>query len=411
VPKHLLVIEGPEQGRVFPLAGRALVIGSSNKNTDICLNDPYVSRLHCKIEVEDDRVVVNDLRNSKGTFVNGTQITRQDIRPGDVLRVGNTQFRLQADAGPVQRDGPGIAYRAPTWQEELSGRALGPYQVGAILGTGQHGAVFKANGLRSGHVVALKVLAPEFPGDDAELERFVDVVKPVLPLRHPHLVALHGAGRSGAFCWLAGDLVEGCTAGQVNHPPRADGEDDGDEAGGTGDWRTAFRLATHVARALVFAHRNRLRHTNVTPTNILWHDSSRTAKLNDLALAGALADSTLQRSVQEKKLLAELPYLAPEQIEENAFVDDLSDLYSLGVVTYEVLTGRPPYRGETPGDTITLIREGVPIRPSKYRRGIPPDFERAVLKMMALRQEDRYGSAAELQMDLERIGKATGADA
>jgi serine/threonine-protein kinase len=86
-------------------------------------------------------------------------------------------------------------------------------------------------------------------------------------------------------------------------------------------------------------------------------------------------------------------------------VDDLSDIYSLGVVTYEVLTGHLPYKGGTPEETIDLIREGMPMRPTKHRPGIPPDFERAVLRMMALRQEDRYGSAGELQAELERIAE------
>jgi serine/threonine protein kinase len=400
--KHLLVIEGPDQGRLFPLAGRALVVGSSNKNTDICLNDPYVSRLHCKVELIDDRVVVHDLKNSKGTFVNGTQVTRQDLQPGDLLRVGNSQLRLHADAATVPTNAEGVAQQTPTWLEELPGHALGPYQVESILGAGQYGVVFKATGLRSGHVVALKVLAPDFPADDEELQRFIRVVKPALPLRHPHLVTLHGAGKSGAFCWLAGDFVEGHSAAHLARWSKDEEEED-DEV----DWRTAFRLATHIARALGFLHRNRLRHANITPNNILWHVSSESARLNDLVLAEAVGGSALQQRVQEKKLLAELPYLPPEQLEENAFVDDLSDIYSLGVVTYEVLTGHLPYKGGTPEETIDLIREGMPMRPTKHRPGIPSDFERAVLKMMCLRQEDRYSSAAELQADLERIDEQT----
>src|ERR1700722_16744924 len=142
--KSLLVIEGPEKGRVFPLAIGALVIGSSSKNTDICLNDPYVSRLHCKVEVADDRVVVHDLKNSKGTFVNSTQVTRQDLQPGDVLRVGNSQLRLEVEATAVPPNAEGVVYQAPTWLEELPGQALGPYKVGSILGAGRHGVVFKA---------------------------------------------------------------------------------------------------------------------------------------------------------------------------------------------------------------------------------------------------------------------------
>jgi serine/threonine protein kinase len=404
--KQFVVIEGPEQGRVFPLANGALVIGSSNKNTDICLNDPYVSRLHCKIEVSDDRVVVNDLKNSKGTFVNGTQVTRHDLHAGDVLRVGNSQLRFEAEANAVPANAEGVVYQPPTWLEQLPGQTIGPYQVGGIIGAGRHGVVFKATGSRSGQVVALKVLAPDFPADDAELQQFIRVVKPALPLRHPHLVALHGAGRAGPFCWLAGDYVEGQTAAHLAR--RARGDDNEDEEEEATDWRIAFRLAMHVARALSFTHRNRLRHANITANNILWHESSGTAKLNDLVLAEAIGGSAMQRRVQEKKLLAELPYLAPEQMDENAFIDDLSDLYSLGVVTYEVLTGQLPYKGDTPEDTIQLIREGMPLRPTKHRTGIPADLERAVLKMMALRQEDRYSSAAELLSDLERIGETAG---
>src|SRR5579871_1980083 len=172
--KHLLVVEGPDQGRVFPLAGKALVVGSSNKNTDICLSDPYVSRLHCKVELEEDRVVVHDLKNSKGTFVNGTQVSRHDLNPGDVLRVGNSQLRLEVEAATVlPPDAHGVVQQPPTWLEELPGHTLGPYQVSSILGAGRHGVVFKATGVRSGHVVALKVLAPDFPADDEELQRFI----------------------------------------------------------------------------------------------------------------------------------------------------------------------------------------------------------------------------------------------
>ena len=275
--------------------------------------------------------------------------------------------------------------------------------VAKILGAGRYGVVFRATGLRSGHVVALKVLAPDFPADEEELQRFIRVVKPALPLRHPHLVTLHGAGKSGAFCWLAGDLVEGQSAAHLARRSKNEDDDDDDEV----DWRTACRLATHIARALGFLHRSRLRHANITPNNILWHEATESARLNDLVLAEAVGGSALQQRVQETKLLAELPYLPPEQLEENAFVDDLSDIYSLGIVTYEVLTGHLPYKGRTPEETIDLIREGMPMRPGKHRPGIPPDFERAVLKMMALRQEDRYSSAAELQTELERIAEHT----
>jgi serine/threonine-protein kinase len=105
-------------------------------------------------------------------------------------------------------------------------------------------------------------------------------------------------------------------------------------------------------------------------------------------------------SVREKKFLAELPYKAPEQVEAGAFVDHLADLYNLGAVVYALLTGKPPFTGTSPQDTIHRIKTAPVVKPSKTMRGIPTRFEAAVIKLLSKKQEERYQTGAELLADL-----------
>src|SRR5262249_21234474 len=117
------------------------------------------------------------------------------------------------------------------------------------------------------------------------------------------------------------------------------------------------------------------------------------------------AGSALQQQTLERKFLAELPYLSPEHIDPDAPVDDLSDQYSLGAVVYGLLTGRPPFEGATPEETMAKIRAGRPVRPKEYQPAIPDALQAAVLRMLAARREERSRAAGPLVADLEAIGE------
>src|SRR5262249_13191394 len=158
--------------------------------------------------------------------------------------------------------------------------------------------------------VALKVFHARFPAAPAELERFARALRSVQPVRHPNLVTPLGAGRTGSHCWLAREFVDGESAADVI--ARVAG---GDKP----SWGRPARVVAHLARAADCLSGHRLIHGNITPRNVLIRKADHAAVLADLGLADALEGSELLESFREEKLLAELPYLAPEQAEAGAF--------------------------------------------------------------------------------------------
>jgi hypothetical protein len=427
--KRLVVIDGADQGRAFrlPDAGR-VTIGTSPKHADIVLHDLYVARLHCSLDVDGDDVVVTHVQGTSGTRINGQAITQQDLRLGDVLRVGNSHLHFEIgvveDAPPAKADedsgtfsvagetaagaaaakavlgaGGGAEPRSlpPSVLDQLlqlENQVLGPYRIGALLGRGQTSLVFRAEGINNHLAVALKVLSPEFPAGDEQMQRFVRTLKVVAPFRHAHLVSLYGAGKSGPYCWIAREFVDGESL--ARQLPRLKTEE---KLG----WKRACRVAIHLGKALELLHENRVTHGNLTPANVLIASSTRATKLADALLDKALEGSRLQKVLLDDRLLPELPFRAPEQLEAGVTVDHRADLYALGAVLYALLTGLPPYSGATPREVLGQIREGKPVKPTKILRETPAPFETAVLKMMARHPEDRYQTATEMLADVEPI--------
>jgi hypothetical protein len=460
--RRLVVIDGADRGRFFPLPETGtLIIGKSHKSCDIILHDLYVARVHCQLRVDEDLVVVTHVEGDNGTLINGQRITEQALRMGEVLRVGNEHLRLELavpeekpagaskdgaeadsavseegtydvsgeeeeevdleivedeeevvevieeevevvaeEVGEKQAASGAGAFSLPHPPVDqllkLEDQALGHYQIGPLLGRGQSGVVFRALDSRTKQTVSLKVLSPDFPDSDAELQRFVRALKTLPQLQHSHLVTPCGAGKTGPYCWIAREYVEGESVARLIQRL---------ESGGKFDWTRACRVAVHLGKALDFLHQHRVTHGNITPRNILIRNSDRTTKLTDLMLNRALEGSRLQKAILGKKLLSELPYLAPEQTDPHAPVAPLADLYSVGVVSYTLLTGQLPFLGASPREVVAQIREGKVLKPSKYRQGIPAAFEAAVLKLMARRPEDRFQSATELLAVVELIAQ------
>jgi pSer/pThr/pTyr-binding forkhead associated (FHA) protein len=407
--KRFFVVDGADKGRVFPLnvTGR-IAIGKSSNHADIVLHDLLISRVHCELQVDDDAIVVSHVEGQSGTLVNGMRITRHTLQLGDVLRIGNSQLRLELDdSSPetveevevveeVEGDTELVAPITSPLDEvyKLEGQLLGHYQIGPILGRGQSGVVFQAEDKKSNLAVALKVLAPTFPASDAELQGLIRVLKAVAPLRHPHLLTLYGAGKTGPYCWIAREHVPGENLAALVERLAKEGRL---------GWKRGCRVAVQLGWVLNFLNLRHVLHTCITPANILIEAGTKAAKLADVMLDKALEGSKLAAAIHEERLLAELPYRAPEQFEPGAQVDERATLYSLGTVLYALMAGQPPYSGVSANDIIRKVREGKLVKPSKYVREIPQAFETAILKLLSRRPEDRFQSAAEFVEVVEPI--------
>jgi serine/threonine protein kinase len=405
---QLVVVAGPDKGKVFTLnPGPDLMLGRSAQ-ANYQLNDPRVSRNHCQLLLEGDQPVVICNGGSGGTLVNRKPIQRYTLKPGDVLQVGDTQLRLQIGDFPIETAreilGPGkTAEEAPAAKadrlESLSGQKLTHYDIGPVIGKGSTSVVFHATDTKDNRPVALKVLLPEFAGNDDEMQRFIRSMKTVLPLRHPNIVTVYAAGKTGAYCWVAMEFIAGENLTQVIQRIGV---------AGMLDWRHAFKAAVQIGRALAYAHGQQIIHRNVTPKNILRDATNQEVKLGDLMKAKALEGALAKQITRPGELIGDVTYMSPERTRGMTDVDGRSDLYGLGATCYALLTGRPPFEGSSLVEKITRIRQDDPVKPTKFQMSIPSAFEGAILRCLAKRPEDRYQSAEELVKELTRVGKYNG---
>lgn len=407
---QLLIIAGPDKDKVFTLQGGPdQMLGRGNQ----CLyrlTDGRASRSHCQILLKGDEVTVIDNGGSGGVKINDNVVSRKAMKLGDVLQLGDTQLRLQmGDFSPdvVQAAAaktPGRAKDAApppgaAGLAALSGQKLSHFDIGAVIGEGSSSMVFRAKDTKSGEDVALKVLLPEFSKDEQEMQRFIRAMKTMLPLRHPNLITLLAAGKSGPYCWVSMEYVDGESLTQVI-----------ERIGVAGmlDWREAFRVAVQIARVLDYAQEHQIIHRNISPKNILRRKEDKVAKLGDLMLAKALEGTLAEQITRPGALVGSLDYMSPERTREGGDVDGRSDIYSLGATVYALLTGRPPFPGTSLAEKVTKIRQAEPPKPTKYQMATPHRFESIVLKMMAKEPDNRYQTPAQLVKDLEQIGRLEG---
>jgi serine/threonine protein kinase len=413
VQPRLTVISGPDQGQTYALVeGQSLVLGRG-ESASIQLSDATVSRSHCRVEFGGGKFRLSDLGSRAGTLVNGQPATQHELSPGDVIHLGATEMRFELEATnrdttigmkrPVQSAGPadGAAAPAPAAVSlaKLVGARIATFEIQAKVAVADSGVVFRAYDAEHNRTVALKVLNRKISQDEESVQRFVRAMKTVMPIRHPNLVQVYLAGKTGPRCWAAMEFVEGENMAQVIR-----------RIGTVGmlDWRYSFRVAVHVGRALEEAARHDMIHRNITPTNILVRTSDQCVKLGDLMLAKALSGAQGRRVTRPGRIVGEMLSLSPERTFTDGAVDGRSDIYSLGATLYALLTGRPPFEGGPVNKIITQIREVQPERPKKYQLAIPDMFEGLVLRMLAKRPDDRHQTATELLADLERVGRYQG---
>ncbi|MCW8140878.1 MAG: serine/threonine protein kinase, partial [Planctomycetota bacterium] len=273
-----------------------------------------------------------------------------------------------------------------TRESELTGRRLGVYRLEALLGRGGMGAVYRAVDTALDRPVAVKVLAPNLAADEEYVERFVREARTAARLNHPHVVQIYGAGCEGGVAFMTLELVTGGSLAAQLERLR------------TFPLRRACEVARDMARGLAAAHALGVVHRDLKPENVLL-TAEGVVKLADFGLARSLS---AQRITQTGAFMGTPQYSSPEQC-NGAEVGFASDLYSLGVVLYELLAGRPPHEAPTPLALFKkiLADEIPPI--SRTRADVPPSLQAVLERLLRKDPAERYPSAEALAADLERI--------
>ena len=270
----------------------------------------------------------------------------------------------------------------------MSSRLLaGRYELIEKIGEGGMAIVYKAKCRLLNRYVAIKILRPEFTKDEQFVENFRRESQAAAGLSHPNIVSVYDVGQEGNIHFIVMELVEGKTLSELI------------EEKGRLDYKEAINITRQVASALSLAHKNQIVHRDIKPHNILITNTG-VAKLADFGIAKAVSASTIIGG--NNKVMGSVHYFSPEQA-RGAYVDERSDIYSLGIVLYEMLTGKVPFDGENP-ISIALMHINDPMPPvSAEVPGIPPQLEKIIMKATDKYQTNRYRTADEMIEDLDNI--------
>ncbi len=265
---------------------------------------------------------------------------------------------------------------------------FGKYELLEEIGRGGMGVVFKARQRDLNRVVALKMILSNRLAADDDVKRFYREARAAGSLRHPQIVGIHEVGQINGQHYFAMDFIAGTSLAGITKS-------------GPLDCEQAARCLQGVARAVQFLHDHGIVHRDLKPSNILL-DRAGTAYVTDFGLAKVFTDE--DQHTQTGVILGTPGYMPPEQAAGRiSDISPRSDVYSLGAILYEMLTGRPPFREDNQLNTILQVLEGEPTLPNQLNAKVPPELERICLKCLEKAPERRYSSAAAFADDLERF--------
>ncbi len=280
------------------------------------------------------------------------------------------------------------------------GTKLGPYEIQSPLGAGGMGEVYRARDTRLERTVAIKILPAQFSCDPVRKQRFEREAKTISSLNHPHICTLHDVGTQDGVDYLVMECLEGGTlAKRLEKSPLP--------------LEQLLKLGAQIADALDKAHRSGVVHRDLKPGNIML--TATGAKLLDFGLAKPAAPltsvATLTAAVTQSSPMTEqgaivgtFQYMSPEQIEGKE-LDGRSDIFSLGAVLYEMLTGQRAFQGKSQLSVASAILEKEPAAISSVKPMTPPALDHAIKKCLAKLPDERWQSASDLASELKWIAE------
>ncbi|MDO5555761.1 MAG: Stk1 family PASTA domain-containing Ser/Thr kinase [Clostridia bacterium] len=267
----------------------------------------------------------------------------------------------------------------------LEGKIIGNrYQIIEKIGNGGMATVYKAKCLVLNRYVAVKILRDEFTTDEEFIKRFNIEAQAAASLIHPNIVSVYDVGNEGNLYYIVMELVKGKTLKEIII------ED------GVLGWKWSVKVAMQIASALEMAHKNNIIHRDIKPHNIIITEEG-IAKVTDFGIAKAVSNSTITAF---GTTIGSVHYFSPEHA-RGGFTDAKSDLYSLGVVMYEMVTGRVPFDSDTPVSVALKHMQEQPIEPIILKPDLPHSVNDIIIKAMQKDTEKRYSNATQMLKDLE----------
>jgi serine/threonine-protein kinase len=284
---------------------------------------------------------------------------------------------------------------AATGDQDLTGSALGDYQILRRLGQGGMGQVYLAEQISLRRKVALKLLKPELAANEKSLLRFKREAESVARATHANIVQVHAIGEVGGLHFMALEYVEGRNLREYL------------EKKGPPEVFLGMRIISQVAAALQRASELAIVHRDIKPENILLTRKGE-VKVADFGLTRMLDDGAAQPThlTQSGVSMGTPLYMSPEQVEGKADLDSRSDIYSLGVTAYHMFAGHPPFRGDSPFEVAVQHVQNEPQPLAEIRPDLPAELCAVIHKMMAKQPEERYQTGREIVREIGRLRDA-----
>ncbi len=281
------------------------------------------------------------------------------------------------------------------------GSYLGPYEITAIIGSGGMGDVYRARDHRLGRDIAIKVVSEATSGDPVALSRFTQEAHAVAALNHPHIVTIYSTEEADGVRFMTMELIEGRTLARMI------------PEGGLSPAQF-FDVSIAIADALAAAHQKHITHRDLTPANVMV-TSQGLVKVLDFGLARGGEEgpdpvdieklATRPRLTGAGTILGTMPYMSPEQIEAKP-LDQRTDIFSFGIVMYEMATGGRPFQGYTKPGLMASIMKDHPKPVAELRRDLPSDVSRLISRCLEKDPRDRVQTAQEILLELRTMHRA-----